>query len=81
MENERNQEQDDAARQRDAREQDATERHERARTSGSFEGERAAHLSLEMQTLQNRVDRLERMVAGLEDEVAGLRRVQDQAPS
>lgn len=73
MDDERHGEQAEAERQSDARQQEAVDRYQRAQTSGSVEGERAALHALDVQILQNRLDRLERRVTSLEDEVTALR--------
>lgn len=70
-----------AERQSDVRQQEAVDRYQRAQASGSVEGERAALQALDVQTLQNRLDRLERRVTSLEDEVTALRSGEQSAPS
>lgn len=80
MDDERQQEQVEAQRHGEVRQQEAEDRYRRAQASGSLEGERAALHALDVQTLQNRVDRLERRVTGLEDEVAVLRSERREKP-
>lgn len=65
----------------EAQRQEAEDRLRRAQASGSVEGERAALQALDVQTLQNRLERLERRVSGLEDEVAALRGGQNLEPA
>jgi hypothetical protein len=73
MKDARSNDQDEGQRQGEHREQAAAARYQRAQESGSVEREQSALLSLEIQALQNRVDRLERRVISLEGEVKVLR--------
>lgn len=75
MDDKRNADQAEAERQGDTRQQQAADRYQRAQSSGSVERERAALHALDVQTLENRLARLEGKVNRLEDEdeVAALR--------
>jgi polyhydroxyalkanoate synthesis regulator phasin len=73
MDHERQGQYDERERPGDVRQQEAADRYQRARASGSVEGERSARQALEIQTLQNQIDRLERRVTSLEDELTALK--------